>query len=77
MQGMNRQDVEIEFSMSAAEVKAARRSLGLTARALGALLGVTWNTVLRWECGVRNPGPSAVILLRRLLAQHKLSNSSR
>lgn len=32
-----------------------REALGLTAAEFGALCGVTWNTVFRWEQGSRHP----------------------
>jgi len=37
--------------MTGAELRAARRALGLSQRALAVLLDVTENTVARWERG--------------------------
>ena len=53
--------------MTPAELKAARRRLGLTQRALGEALGVSRVTIARWEAGL-HPLPRAVgLLLNRML----------
>lgn len=53
-------------SMNAKEIKALRKKLDMTGNELAALLGVTGNTVRRWECGARQAKGPAVALLRRM-----------
>jgi len=57
--------------MTPAEVKEARKYLKMTSEELGEELGVTGNTVRRWECGVKTPSRLAVKFLRRLVEDEK------
>lgn len=54
---------------SAAEIRAARAALGLTARELAHLLDVNERTVRRWEKGHGNPSPGVSAELRALDAR--------
>lgn len=54
--------------MSPAELKTLRAELGLSQQALADQLGVTRNTVNRWEMGDRNISPMARKLLLTLRA---------
>lgn len=54
--------------MTAKEVRAIRRRLGLTQQELADKVGVARNTVTRWELGLMGIRESAARLLR-LLAQ--------
>lgn len=50
-------------TMTGKEIKALREKLGLTGDELAERLGVTGNTVRRWECGIRQAkGPAVTIL---------------
>lgn len=53
--------------MTPAEIKAARRSLGLTAPQFGALMSVATPDVYRIEAGTRPPPVRFVALLRAYL----------
>ena len=48
-----------------------RMALGLSARALGELVGVTGNTVFRWEAGSKFPSRRHTIELNKLLEESK------
>lgn len=50
-------------SISARELKERRAKLGLTQAQLAQQMGVTWNTVARWETDQRRIPPMAAILL--------------
>jgi DNA-binding transcriptional regulator YiaG len=52
--------------MDADEIRQLRKRLKLTGDKLGKLLGVTGNTVRRWECGARRAKGATVALLRVL-----------
>lgn len=54
-------------SMTPKQIKALRKRLKLTGDQLARKLGVTGNTVRRWECGARNPSGPAVVLLRGMV----------
>jgi DNA-binding transcriptional regulator YiaG len=60
--------------MSPAEIKALRRTLGLTAKQLAERLNVSHVTVRKWECGLRQCRGAAVVALRQL-AQPELAAS--
>lgn len=51
------------------DVRAARRKLGLPQEKLAEKLGVTRNTISRWELGEVSPSAENLIALDRLLAQ--------
>ena len=55
-----------------------RMALGLSARALGELVGVTGNTVFRWEAGSKFPSRRHTIELNKLVekAREKISAST-
>lgn len=53
-------------SMTAVQIKKIRSALGLTGDALAERLGVTGNTVRRWECGARQAKGAAVAMLRQM-----------
>jgi DNA-binding transcriptional regulator YiaG len=57
--------------MNKSQIKKIRSALGLTGDALAERLGVTGNTVRRWECGARQAKGSAVVMLRRMFAEIK------
>lgn len=48
-----------------------RKALGLTAEAFGARLGVTGNTVFRWESGERHPKYEMQFKLNELIDEVK------
>jgi putative zinc finger/helix-turn-helix YgiT family protein len=56
-----------KMRLVAAEVTFLRKHLGYTAARLGKVLGVTGPTVLQWESGREQIGPSADRLLRALV----------
>jgi DNA-binding transcriptional regulator YiaG len=56
-------------TMEATEIKQIRAALGLTGDELAEKLGVTGNTVRRWECGIRQAKGPAVTILRRMQAE--------
>lgn len=43
----------ILFVMTGQELKVLRQQMGLTQKELAEKLGVPWNTVARWEVGMR------------------------
>lgn len=52
-----------------AEVRSVRKKLGLSQEKLAEKLGVTRNTISRWESGKVSPTADNLIALNRLLAQ--------
>jgi len=54
--------------MTPAEFKAARLSLGLSARALAEIYGVHLRTVTRWESGQHRLRPADIALMQGLLS---------
>lgn len=65
--------------MNGPDLKAARARLGVTQAELAERMGVTWNTVARWETGQRRIPRMAEILLGYLLrpkSQGTLSRAS-
>jgi DNA-binding transcriptional regulator YiaG len=57
--------------MNAKEVKQIRKSLGFTGEQLAKRLGVTANTVFRWEMGIRRVRGAALTMLRELTEEAK------
>ena len=57
-------------SMAPAELRRIRQSLGLTQEELARALGVTPNTVARWEQGVHAVSPLARLALLHLARTH-------
>lgn len=57
--------------MTGREVRGIRHRLGLTQAELAERVGVTRNTVTRWELGLIGIRRSAIILLRQLRRQAK------
>ncbi len=53
-----------------------RMALGLTAKALGEIIGVTANTVFRWEAGSKFPSRRHQIALNKLADKAKQSLQS-
>ncbi len=58
--------------MTPSKLKTTRARLGLTQEALAKMLGVSANTVARWEQGVHQIAPPTERLLKMLAAQHKV-----
>lgn len=56
-------------TMTGKEIQQLRKILGITGDELAELLGVTGNTVRRWECGARQAKGPAVTILRELCAK--------
>lgn len=61
--------------MTGSDFKALRRSLGLSQREMGEILGVSWMTVLRAE--QRGPTKALLAYLERALAKGKLRISDK
>ncbi len=55
-------------------IRSLRQSLGLTQEALARKLGVSWNTVARWESGLHAPDKYNDMLLKRM--QRKIAKES-
>lgn len=53
--------------MTPAEVRALRVRMGLSQEAFAKRLGVSVNTVTRWERGVMRPKGLSLVALKRLL----------
>jgi DNA-binding transcriptional regulator YiaG len=62
--------------IKADEIKAVRKAMRLTAKEFAELLGVTENTVNRWETGVRIARGPAALLIKQLAKQHPISQSA-
>jgi DNA-binding transcriptional regulator YiaG len=58
-------------TMTAKQVRAIRRRLGLTQAELARRVGVARVSVARWELGITGIRQSAAILLKRLDKEHK------
>ena len=52
-------------------LRAARESLCLSRAQLADLLGVSARTVEAWEQGLRNPSKSALLLLKKIMAEQR------
>jgi DNA-binding transcriptional regulator YiaG len=52
--------------MNSLEIKEIREKLGLTQEALAHILGVSFQTINRWERGLFSPSPLALEKLKRL-----------
>lgn len=52
--------------MNSLEIKEIREKLGLTQEALAHILGVSFQTINRWERGLFNPSPLALEKLKQL-----------
>ena len=61
-------DIWYSAGMKAEETKQWRESLGLTKSAFARMLGVTYQTVRRWEAGEVQPSPIAQHLLAEIRA---------
>jgi len=57
--------------MKGAEVRRVRKELGLTQREFAKRLGVTGNSVARWERNELTVGSTAAILIRLLGKLHR------
>jgi putative transcriptional regulator len=53
-----------EFRYAAPDIRAIRRTLGLTQRKFAAMIGVSLHTLRNWEQGRRRPDGPAMALLR-------------
>ena len=53
--------------MTQDEIRQLRQKLGLTQEEFARRLGVSWNTIARWETGTRKPGKFAQIVLRQMM----------
>lgn len=60
------------YSMTAVEIRALRGKLGWTQMALAEAVGVTSNTVARWERGEMAISEPASRLLQKIAAEEKL-----
>lgn len=58
-------------TMKPNEIRQVRKTLGITQRELAERIGVTLNTVGRWECGARVCNGTAATLLRQLAKEAK------
>lgn len=56
------------------DVKAARKTMGLSINGFADILGVSGRTVRRWEDGTRDPSELTLRFISSILAQHKDSN---
>jgi DNA-binding transcriptional regulator YiaG len=63
--------------MKANELKDRRARMGLTQVELAESLGVTWNTVARWETGQRKIPEMAVRLLDCLSGETRVKQKNR
>ena len=59
------------YSMTGKEIRALRAKLGWTQMALAEAIGVTSNTVARWEGGEMAISEPAARLLKKIAAEHK------
>lgn len=57
--------------MNAEEIKIIRERLGLTQEALARLIGVSFQTINRWERGSFKPSPLALEKIKQLEQQGK------
>lgn len=57
--------------MTADEIKELRRKLGLTQTAFAMRVGVTVDSLRRYEHGLRSPAPRVAMVLRGLAAAEK------
>ena len=48
-------------------IKAARKQAGMTQKALGEELGISYQTVAQWENDLRNPKRETLVKIARLL----------
>ena len=53
------------------QIKDARKILDVTQKELAETIGVSLNTVGRWECGLTHCKGAAVILIRKLVTEKK------
>ena len=65
---MTTKTIKVATRMSPAEVRAARKKLGMTRMELATRLGVTYHTVWQWETGTRNITPPTSEALRWIVA---------
>ena len=65
------------IGMTAKEFKRRREQLGLTQAQLAEAMGVVWNTVARWESGLRRVPAMATILLGYLERDRRFISKSR
>lgn len=57
--------------MTPAEIRAARKALGLTQKQLAEVMGMRGqSTVSEWERSIEHPSPAAVRLIRLYLVLH-------
>jgi DNA-binding transcriptional regulator YiaG len=63
-------------TMNADEIKQLRAALGMTAKEFGNAIGVTENTVFRWEMGLRFPSGAAVNVMLRMAKDKRIAVST-
>lgn len=56
--------------MTSADLKVARKKLGLSQRELAEVLGVDVGTISRWERGVQDPPKYVALALAELRRRH-------
>jgi DNA-binding transcriptional regulator YiaG len=64
-------------TLTSDELRQLRTSLGLTRKALAALLPVHWRTLLKWESGERKISAMAVKLLEQIRQNNKQPSNQR
>jgi DNA-binding transcriptional regulator YiaG len=61
----------VAYSMTGVEIRALREKLGWTQMALAEAVGVTSNSVARWERGEMAISEPAARLLKKIAVEHK------
>jgi putative transcriptional regulator len=67
----------VAYSMTGVEIRALREKLGWTQMALAEAVGVTSNTVARWERGEMTISEPAARLLQKIAAEEKSRTGKR
>lgn len=67
----------LPLAITVSALRRRRERLGLTQAQLAEAMGVTWNTVARWETGQRRIPKIASILLRYLESDPRIKAAAR
>lgn len=62
--------------MNSIEIKELRERLGLTQEALAHVIGVSFQTINRWERGLFNPSKLALDKIKQILEKEKENEGS-